>query len=63
MGPAYLDLLWQELKAAIMVRWRVDTPEVHAEVARAREALLTALEEPQEGAYDRLARRHAGDTS
>lgn len=41
----YLDLLWEELKAAIIVRWRVETPEVNAEVARAKRALLIAMGE------------------
>lgn len=39
-----LDQLWDELRAAVMVRWRVKGPEIDAEVARATKALVTAME-------------------
>lgn len=41
----HLDMLWDEARAALMVRWRVDTPEVRQEVRRALSALLRAMEE------------------
>lgn len=39
-----LDQLWDDLRAAVIVLLRVDTPEVRAEVERARDALIEALD-------------------
>jgi hypothetical protein len=39
----HLDQLWEEARAAIIVRWRVDTPEVRQEARRAIDALVSAM--------------------
>ena len=40
-----VEQLWDEYRAAIIVHMRVDTPEIRAEVERARRALIEALDD------------------
>ncbi len=45
MNDDQLTQLWEEYRAAILVMQRVKTPEVEAEVRRARRAFLLAMAE------------------